>query len=104
MNLLIKHCAHQFVRVCAIIKQKRRVVHPILPSLTGPTGVGLDEAEALGLEVARVADYASRDLVRPSKQLTLGPIRKLPYRKLPSASKQPTLGRMSRAARAAASL
>jgi hypothetical protein len=51
-----------------IIKQKLRVVHPILPSLTGPTGVGLDEAKPLGLEVARLTDYASRHLVRPSKE------------------------------------
>ena len=55
------------MHVCAIMKQKRRVVHPeILPSLAGLTRVGLDEAEPLGLEVARVTDYASRHLVRPS--------------------------------------
>ena len=46
------------MHVCAIMKQKRRVVHPeILPSLAGLTRVGLDEAEPLGLEVARVTDY-----------------------------------------------
>ena len=48
------------------------VVHSeILPSLAGLTGVGLDEAERLGLEVARVTDFASRHLVRRSNQLHL---------------------------------
>ncbi len=50
-------------------------MHPeILPSLAGLTGVGPDEAEAPGFEVARVPDYASRHLVRPAPTLGLVPL------------------------------
>ena len=59
-NLLIKDCAHMMRNN----QTEAIVVHPeIMPSLAGLTGVGLDEAEPLGLEVARVIDYASRHLV-----------------------------------------